>query len=254
MRPPGTPGGLVCHVLLIEAARYLVLVDAGLGLRDADAPQRRFGSGRHFFRPAFDRGEAAINQIRELGLRPEDVRHIVVTHFDVDHVGGAADFPWAQVHLSADEAAAVTAPRTVIERIRYGPEQRRLGSRLIRHHPAQGDPWHGFAAAEELGGVASDLVMISLPGHSRGHAAVAVNDGRRWIVHAGDAFYHRCQLDGSARAPSALRIFEQLVAADRQRVRDNHRMLQALWRAGDAQFLLVNAHDPRLLQEAQQMG
>jgi glyoxylase-like metal-dependent hydrolase (beta-lactamase superfamily II) len=32
-------------------------------------------------------------QIERLGFRREDVRHIVITHFDFDHIGGLVDFP-----------------------------------------------------------------------------------------------------------------------------------------------------------------
>ncbi|WP_157871168.1 MBL fold metallo-hydrolase, partial [Streptomyces aurantiacus] len=48
---------------------------------------------RDVLRPALDLRETALHQIRQLGFRAEDVTHIVVTHFDADHVGGLADFP-----------------------------------------------------------------------------------------------------------------------------------------------------------------
>jgi glyoxylase-like metal-dependent hydrolase (beta-lactamase superfamily II) len=101
MRPPRTPGGLVCHVLLLETGNGLVLVDSGLGLADAADPRRRFGSARHFVRPVFAEAETAIHTVRALGFDPRDVRHVVLTHFDADHAGGLTDFPWAAVHLTA---------------------------------------------------------------------------------------------------------------------------------------------------------
>jgi phosphoribosyl 1,2-cyclic phosphodiesterase len=44
---------------------------------------------------------SAIEQIQKLGLRPEDVQHIFVTHLDFDHAGGISDFPNATVHILA---------------------------------------------------------------------------------------------------------------------------------------------------------
>jgi glyoxylase-like metal-dependent hydrolase (beta-lactamase superfamily II) len=55
--------------------------------------------------------ETAVRQIEELGFGAADVRHIVLTHFDLDHIGGLADFPDAEVHLTAGEArGSVHAP------------------------------------------------------------------------------------------------------------------------------------------------
>lgn len=250
MRPRATPGGLVSHVLLAETDAGLVLVDSGLGLHDAEAPSPRFGTSRHYFRPTFDRDEAAINHVRRLGFRPADVRHIVLTHFDADHTGGLADFPWASVHVTNGEALALRCPQTLMERTRYRPTQRAHQPAIVEHQPSVSEPWQGFAAAKELTDVATGLVMISLPGHSRGHAAVAVDTGPRWILHVGDSFYHHGQLDGSNSAPKTLTVFERLIAHDWKRVQENHRRLRELWLANDPNVLLVNAHDPLLLDRA----
>ncbi len=250
MHPPGTPGGLVCHVLLVEAPCGLVLVDSGLGLLDAQFPGERFGPGRFYVRPDFDQSEAAISQIHALGFAPEDVRHIVLTHFDADHAGGLSDFPWAQVHLTSAEALAARHPDTMTERRRYLPAQRAHGPRLVEHLPSAGEGWRGFPSAEELTDIAPGIVLINLPGHSRGHAAVAVDAGNRWVLHVGDAFYHRGQLDGSHSAPRALTAMERVMAYDWTQVKANHQRLTELWGAEEPDLLLVNAHDPYLLDRA----
>ncbi|UGT68443.1 MBL fold metallo-hydrolase [Nocardia gipuzkoensis] len=250
MRPPATPGGLVCHVLLVETDDSLVLIDTGIGLRDAEAPTRRFGRGRFYVRPAFDPEEAAINRIRQLGYAPDDVRHIVLTHFDTDHTGGLADFPWARVHLTNAEAFAARHPRTLIERERYRPAQRAHSPALVQHEPGSGESWRGFPGAEELTDIAAGIVLINLPGHTRGHAAVAVDTGEQWILHVGDSFYHHGQLDGTDSAPRALTAMERVVAHDWNKVRANHRRLAQLWAAAEPDLLLVNAHDPYLLDRA----
>lgn len=251
MHPPGTPEGLVCHVMLLETDTGLALVDSGLGLRDAADPGARFGPGRFYVRPRFDENEAAIRQVERLGFDPRDVRDIVITHFDADHVGGLADFPWARVHLTAGEADAATYPRSFVERQRYLPAQRDHHPTLVCHHPGYGEPWNGFAATEELTDVAPGLLLIGLPGHSRGHAAVAIDTGERWILHAGDAFYHHGQIDGTGHVPRALTIMERFIAEDMPQVRANHERLTELCAAQASELLLVNAHDPVLLRRAQ---
>ncbi|MGW0950342.1 MBL fold metallo-hydrolase, partial [Streptomyces sp. NPDC002623] len=67
MHPPGAR--LVCHVLLIETANGLVLVDSGYGLDDIADPKRRVGPARRFIRPVFDPEETAARQVEKLGFR-----------------------------------------------------------------------------------------------------------------------------------------------------------------------------------------
>jgi glyoxylase-like metal-dependent hydrolase (beta-lactamase superfamily II) len=251
MQPWRTPGGLVCHVLLLETPNGLVLVDSGLGLRDRAEPGKRFGPARHYIRPIFAEEETAVRQVARLGFDPHDVRHILLTHFDADHTGGLADFPWAQIHLTGDEADAALNPRGRIEKARYLPAQHDHGPALVRHDPGRGERWKGFAAAEELVDIAPGVVLLSLPGHTRGHAAVAVDTGDRWVLHVGDAFYDHGQIDGTGRTPRTLIALERLVAYDWQRVQENHARLAELWSARDPALLLVNAHDPSLLARAQ---
>lgn len=249
MHPPGT--SLVCHVLLLETDRGLALVDSGFGLGDCEEPGRRFGPARFYVRPEFNPEETAVRQVAELGFDPRDVRDIVLTHFDADHVGGLSDFPWASVHLTAAESKAVEHPKTRIEKDRYRAAQREHGPKLVEHSP-DGEAWREFASAKELTEIGPDVVLVNLPGHTRGHAAVAVHDGSRWVLHVGDSFYHYGQLDGRSKVPWSLSAMERVVAVDWKRVQNNHQRLAELWQAGDPEVLLVNAHDPALLARARE--
>ncbi len=249
MRPWRAPDGLVCHVLLVETDHGLVLIDSGIGLKDTADPARRFGAARFYVRPAFDPSESAIRQVKALGHDPQDVRHIVLTHCDADHTGGLADFPWAQVHLSAAENRAALHPKGLVERGRYLASQRAHNPRIVPHTLEGSEPWRGFPHAKELTGIATGIVMIGLPGHTRGHAAVAVDAGTHWVLHAGDAFYHHGQIDGTGDAPKSLTAMERAVAADWPKVRGNHRRLTRLHAENPPDLLLVNAHDPALLPD-----
>jgi glyoxylase-like metal-dependent hydrolase (beta-lactamase superfamily II) len=239
---------MVCHVLLAETDNGLVLVDSGYGTDDCDDPTR-VGPTRHMLRATLSRAETAAHQIERLGFKRDDVQHIVITHLDLDHAGGLSDFPGAQVHVTSAEAlGAIWAPSRR-EKMRYRSAQWAHNPEIVEHDP-DGEKWRGFAAAKELTEISPGIVLVSLPGHTRGHACVAVDVGHRWVLHAGDAFYHHGTLDGTP-VPRALRSMESAFAFNRKRVRDNHARLTELYQRQDPDLLIVCAHDPALLERAQ---
>jgi glyoxylase-like metal-dependent hydrolase (beta-lactamase superfamily II) len=184
---PSAPA--VCHALLVETPDSgLVLMEAGLGLDDVTRPGDTLETEWvELVGPALLPAETAVRQIAALGHDPADVRHILLTHLDVDHSGGLPDFPQAEVHVMAAElqAALTEAPNR-----RYRPSHWAHGPRWVTY-PGTGDTWLGVEGVRPST-FSTDFLMVPLGGHTLGHAGVAVRDGDRWLLHAGDAyFYHR---------------------------------------------------------------
>ncbi|MGW4350494.1 MBL fold metallo-hydrolase [Nocardia sp. NPDC004582] len=240
-------GTFVCHVLLIETAAGLVLVDSGFGLADIADPAGRLGFSRKVNRPVLDPAETAVRQIEGLGFAPTDVRHIIATHLDADHAGGLADFPHATLHVTALEAMAAMHAPSRRERVRFSPAQWAHGPKVVEY-AAEGESWRGFTA-QELTDISPGIVLIPVPGHTRGHTAVAVDAGHRWVMHCGDAFLHPARVDGS-RVPVAVSVAESLLAHDRGLVRANQARLAQLYRSSGPDLLMVCAHDPGMFEHA----
>lgn len=240
-------GRLVAHCLLVETdAHGLVLVDTGIGEADVRDPKGRLGAPFVAITglAAPDPARTARAQVRALGYDPADVRHIVCTHLDLDHAGGLADFPEARVHVLEDESRAAEHPPTLAERERYRPVHFAHAPKWAHYRPA-GEPWFGFPAARALEGLPPEILAVPLPGHTRGHACVAVQSQGRWLLHCGDGFFHRSVVEPDAPpAPLGLRAFEGLVALDRARVAGNHARLRELARQHRAEVDLFCAHDP----------
>lgn len=239
---------LVCHCLLIETADSLVLVDTGYGMRDVRYPGDRLAP---FFRmlndPQLRPEQTAIEQVRALGFSPRDVRHIVLTHLDFDHAGGLEDFPHARVHVSAIERDDAQARNggSFIGRRRYRPVQWDEGVDFATYPQARGDAWFGFDAVRDLQGLGADILLVPLAGHSAGHCGVAVRDGGGWLLHAGDAYFHRGEVGGDVRECSpGLRGYQRLLEVDRGQRVANQARLRALARDRDGDVRLFCAHDP----------
>ncbi|PKL75962.1 MAG: MBL fold metallo-hydrolase [Candidatus Melainabacteria bacterium HGW-Melainabacteria-1] len=187
------PGELVCHCLLIETEAGLVLVDTGIGLEQVR--QRSLTPLMDIIsRPSFAPAETAHAQIRALGLDPGDVRHIVLTHLDLDHAGGLADFPGATVHLHRQEYRGVKWQPGLAEQLRYLPALWRHSVKWQTYEPL-GENWFGFDAVRPLVGLPEDILLIPLTGHSKGHSGIAVDTDSGWLLHCGDAYFDPRQLD-----------------------------------------------------------
>lgn len=233
---------LCCHCLLIETAQGLVLVDTGLGSDDVRDPRRL---GRVFLsgiRPMLRHSETALAQVRALGFSPQDVRHIVVTHLDLDHAGALADFPDAQVHVFHAELDAALAP-SLREKLRYVSAQWAHGPHWVTHR-TQGERWFGFDAVRAIPGLDAEVLLVPLQGHTRGHCGVAVRAQDGWLLHCGDAYFFRGEVESRAHCPLGLMAFQSLVQIDGAQRLANQRRLRELKRDHGGEVRLFCAHDP----------
>lgn len=242
-------GRIVCHVLLIELDGSLALVDTGFGVDDVRDPRKQLSLGFTVaMRPKLDVNDTAIQQVRALGFDPADVRDIIVTHLDVDHAGGLPDFPNATVHVFGREHETMLRP-PLRERIRY-----RIGSAHWAHSPrwatyaVGGDAWFGFESVRVLPGSDAEILMIPLPGHSLGHTGIAIRRDDRWLLHCGDAYFHRDEMHRPPSCPPTLRVFQNLVGANGKLRRQNQERLRELAGRHAGEVELICAHDPVLFE------
>ena len=79
---------------------------------------------------------------------------------------------------------------------------------------------------------------------SPGHAGVAVQGPRGWLLHAGDAYFSRAEAHGDGRAPPLLAAYERAMAHDLPAQRDSLARLRAMLQAPDADIAVFCTHDP----------
>lgn len=235
------PRVMTCRCWLVETEAGLVLVETGFGRADLH-DSKRLGPARFVLGIDHGRTRAIIDQLPELGYRASDVRHIVATHLDVDHAGGIPDFPHATVHcLRAEHVQATTRP-SLADRSRYRPVHVDPHRNWALYDETSGEAWNGFDVVRQLDGLPPEILLVPLPGHSVGHACVAVETREGWSLHAGDAYFESAQLRDPGHASRGLNLFRRSVDDDHGLANRNLQRLRQLDRAGCGVHICC-AHD-----------
>jgi len=106
------------------------------------------------------------------------------------------------------------------------------------------NPGLGFSAVRAILGTRDEVLLVPLPGHTRGHCGVAVRRANDWLLHCGDAYFHHAEVEPQfGAAPKGVRFFESLVDVDGAQRRANQARLQELARAAAGDVKLICSHD-----------
>jgi glyoxylase-like metal-dependent hydrolase (beta-lactamase superfamily II) len=113
-----------------------------------------------------------------------------------------------------------------------------------RRYSGQGEAWFGFPAVRGLEGLPPEILMVPLPGHTWGHAGIAIQGEDGWLLHAGDAYFYRGEMRGPKRkCTPGLRGYQSMMEVDRaQRMANQERLRRlSVERAGEVR--IICAHD-----------
>lgn len=237
---------IVCHCFLIETDRRLTLVDTGIGREDMLNPSRLGLMAPVLGVQKSNGASSAVEQVRALGYSPSDVSDILVTHMDLDHAGGIPDFPGARVHVHERELAAARTRRSPFDKHRYKAIHVLKESKWEPFDFGDSE-WNGFASAREIPGLGSDILAVSLPGHTAGHTGWAVRRGEGWLLHAGDSYYNRREISMSSRGEKPtlpLQMLRRFVHLDIGVAGETQLRLGELTRSKSARVRMVCSHDP----------
>jgi glyoxylase-like metal-dependent hydrolase (beta-lactamase superfamily II) len=129
---------------------------------------------------------AALDKI---GVGPDELAGVAVTHIHLDHAGGVGDvaraFPSATVYVHEKGARHLADPSRLIDSASrvYGPL---LDSLYGRMDPTDAERLHVVTDGEEIAVSPSrTLVAVDSPGHAKHH--VGFHDSESGVLFAGDA-------------------------------------------------------------------
>lgn len=181
---------LALNCLVVRSGEATILIETGLGTKLTGAARERMYPG--------DYGHL-MERLGELGIRPEDVTHVVNTHLHADHCGGntvvrdgvvVAAFPRARYFVQAGEFAAAMKPN-----------ERTRGTYFAEN----------FAPLQETGqlvlvdgeqAVAPGITFVPAPGHTQDHAIIALASGGETALYTGDLAHHAVQFERPAWIPA----------------------------------------------------
>lgn len=177
---------LPIYAWVIEHPEGLIVVDTGETARTAEPGY--FPRWHPFFqlcnRMKVQPDDEIGPQMKRLGLSPNDVRWLVMTHLHTDHAGGLHHFPKAEILVSRAEYEATSGFKGAVNgylRNRwpswFAPRLVDFGAERLAEFPA--------IPLTQTG----DVTLLSTPGHSAGHMSVIVQEGDLSVFLAGDTSY-----------------------------------------------------------------
>jgi N-acyl homoserine lactone hydrolase len=162
-----------------------VLIDTGPNRRHIHEPMFEF-SGSDFAQhlvPQMTDADDPLNRLAEVGLTPDDIDILVLTHTHFDHAGNTADFDSSEIYIHED------AFQIGIERGKQGlpggiPKTTRDGTPM-NYHRISGDT-----------AIAPGLELLETPGHAPGHLSVLLRLPETGpVILAIDAIYSQANRD-----------------------------------------------------------
>ncbi len=178
---------LPIYVWVIEHPEGVIVIDTGETARTTE--RGYFPAWHPYFklavRMSVQPDDEIGPQLRAIGISPEDVRWVVLTHMHTDHTGSLAHFPKSEILVARGEYENA---RSLVGRINgflpaHWPEW--FIPRLIDFTP---QTFGTFPASLSLT-KANDVFLVPTNGHTTNHLSVIVQDEGTSIFLAGDTSY-----------------------------------------------------------------
>ncbi len=197
----------VAHVRLGAAS---ILIDLGF---DDPGPTSQWRAPRH------QRSPGVVAALASLGVTPEEITHVLITHAHGDHVaGGAVERDGAWVPRYPNATYYIGRADWEGEPARNDPHS------LLAKHLGPVEAAGKLELVDTERAIAPGVTMIAAPGESAGHCIVRVVSDGATFYFLGDLFHHPCEIphrdwvskgrDGAALIASRDALLAAAPAAD----------------------------------------
>ncbi|HTT01407.1 MAG TPA: N-acyl homoserine lactonase family protein [Steroidobacteraceae bacterium] len=189
------------------------------GFNQAAAQRRK----REFLR-------SPVEGLQLLGIDPQGVQDVIITHLHYDHIGNFDLFPSARFHLQDREMSYATGRYMASEFFSYAYEVEEIVAMVRKVYAGRVQFHRGDAH------ITPGLSVHHVGGHTQGLQVVRLWTRVGWLVLASDASHYAANMLGERPFP---------VVADVTEMFDGWRRLREL--ASDPRHI-VPGHDPLVMQ------
>jgi N-acyl homoserine lactone hydrolase len=126
-----------------------------------------------------------VDQLAQLGLKPDQIKYVGISHYHADHTGQVASFPHATLLIGQGDWDRIASP--------HPPEG-------VNYKPFEGwtkgeNKFEALATDKDVFGDAS-VIMLYTPGHTPGHHSLLVKLPQTGaVIICGDAAHFRENYD-----------------------------------------------------------
>ena len=150
------------------------------------------------------------NQLKKMGISPSDIKHIIITHFHADHIGGLKDFEEATFYCSKkafkhleSTSAFWGFTKGILKDLIPSDFTNRL--KFIEDFSTK-IPDENFEYKYDLWGDKS-MFVYDLPGHARGQIGVLLETEKNTYFLIADACWNKKSYLYLTLPPQIVRIF-----------------------------------------------
>ena len=88
-----------------------------------------------------------------------------------------------------------------------------------------------------------EILLVRLPGHTRGHCGVAVQTQNGWLLHAGDTYYFHKQMHENSKTTLMVSLFQRLAHMDHEKAMQTKDRLREVVLQHKEKITVMCSHD-----------
>ena len=165
---------------LIQHPKGNVLFDLGNSIEVARDADKHWGLVTTVYVPKMTEDDYVINNLKKVGVKPEDIKYVILSHLHLDHAGAVGEFPNAKYIVQKEELRWAYAADFYQKAayIRADFDKPVTWWQLNGHDD---DPFDLFGDGK--------LIIWYTPGHTPGGQALVVKLNEGTFVLTGDSVY-----------------------------------------------------------------